>query len=89
MSCSNRVSEIYLNEHLKPTVFPIGMHDFRKTVTTTKEFVDKTYFIKEIIDCDEEAMLITRPRRWGKSMNMDMLCCFFRREVDKEGRAFE
>ena len=40
-------------------------------------FVDKTLFIKEIIDSSEEAILIAYPRRWEKTLNLDMLKTFF------------
>jgi len=57
--------------------FPIGYCDFMKMVTTTNIFVDKTLFIKQIIEMKDEAILITRPRRWGKTLNMNMLYYFF------------
>jgi hypothetical protein len=41
--------------------------------------------IKELIDADEETILITRPRRWGKTLNMRMLNDFFELEVDPLG----
>ena len=49
--------------------------------------MDKTLLIKEIIENSAEAILITRPRRWGKSLNMNMLKCFFKMEVDEQGKA--
>ena len=36
---------------------------------------------------DQKAIVITRPRRWGKSSNMDMLYYFFNMEVDEQGKA--
>jgi len=47
-------------------------------VTTTKLFVDKTLFIAEIIETALRVILITRPRRWGKSSNLEMLYYFFK-----------
>jgi hypothetical protein len=38
--------------------------------------VDKTLFIREIIETGSSHILITRPRRWGKSLNMNMLKTF-------------
>ena len=58
-------------------------------VTLRSIYVDKTLFIKNIIDMDEKAILITRPRRWGKSLNMNMLKCFFNMEVDEQGKALD
>jgi hypothetical protein len=49
-------------------------------------FVDKSLLIKEIIDSSDRAILITRPRRWGKSLNLSMLESFFKPELTKDGR---
>jgi hypothetical protein len=53
---------------------------FEEIVQKFDIFVDKSLFIKEIISSSEDAILITRPRRWGKTMNIDMLKTFL--EVD-------
>lgn len=55
-------------------------------VTTTNIFVDKTMFIKQIIDTSDESILITRPRRGGKSLNMNMLYHFLNKETDEAGK---
>lgn len=65
------------SKHLKVAV---GTDNFKKMATEYDVFVDKTLFIKEIIDSSEEAMLITYPRRWGKTLNLDMLKTFFEPE---------
>ena len=62
-----------------------GTDDFRKMRSTSDVFVDKTLFIKNIIDTLEEAILIMRPRRWGKTLNLDMLLKFLAIEVDDKG----
>ena len=67
----------------------IGSDDFMKVVTEGSIFVDKTLFIKDIIEHDRDTLLITRPRRWGKSLNMSMLKYFFNREVDEAGKPLE
>ena len=67
----------------------IGTDDFRKMLSTSDVFVDKTLFIKDIIDSREEAILITRPRRWGKTLNLDMLLKFLAIEVDDKGERVE
>eukprot|EP01041_Mallomonas_annulata_P010295 gene10295-21488_t len=56
--------------------------DFGKLLTEGSTFVDKSLFIKEIIDDKSEVILITMPRRWGKSLNMDMLRQFLSIETD-------
>ena len=58
---------------------------FYKLVTKYDVFVDKTLFIKEIIDSSEKAILITYPRRWGKSLNLDTLKVFF--EIENENHS--
>ncbi|MCD8207020.1 MAG: AAA family ATPase [Bacteroidales bacterium] len=40
-------------------------------------YVDKSLFIKDLVDSGEEVTLITRPRRFGKSLNLDMVRTFF------------
>lgn len=56
---------------------PIGIEMFRKIRTAGFYYVDKTGFIKELLTSWAEVNLITRPRRFGKSLNMDMLRTFF------------
>jgi len=56
---------------------PIGIDNFEKLIKGDFFYVDKTLFIKEIIDTQAEVTLVTRPRRFGKSLNMSMLRHFF------------
>lgn len=55
---------------------PVGISDFKKA---SSEFcyVDKTMLIKDILDSRPQAILFTRPRRFGKTLNMDMLKAYF------------
>ncbi len=55
---------------------PVGCSDFRR-VSTQYCYVDKTLLIKEILDENIAVSLFTRPRRFGKTLNMDMLRVFF------------
>ena len=55
----------------------IGTSNFKKLISSNAYFVDKTLFIKEIIDSSYEVMLIPRPRRFGKSFNLSMLQYYF------------
>lgn len=55
---------------------PVGCADFKR-VSTRNYYVDKTLLIKDILDKDIPVSLFTRPRRFGKSLNMDMLRVFF------------
>jgi len=56
---------------------PIGVSNFEEMIKGNYYYVDKTLLIKEIIDLSGEVKLITRPRRFGKTLNMDMIRRFF------------
>ena len=60
---------------------PIGVSDYKKAVTDYY-YVDKTLLIKEFLDERAQVSLFTRPRRFGKTLNMDMLKTFF--EISEE-----
>ena len=61
---------------------PIGMDGFEKIRTNDFYYVDKTLFIKELLQNWGEVNLFTRPRRFGKSLNMSMLKNFFEIGMD-------
>ena len=63
----------------------IGISDFKALRLRNNYFIDKTLFIKDIIDNQSGVVLITRPRRFGKTLNMSMLRYFFDCNV-KEGK---
>lgn len=56
---------------------PIGIDDFKKVIDGNYYYVDKTLFIKELLDMKGEVNLFTRPRRFGKTLNLSMLKYFF------------
>ena len=64
-------------------VMPVGVDDFRR-VREQYYYVDKTDFLKTLIDGHAQATLITRPRRFGKTLTMSMLYYFFSNK-DAEG----
>ena len=66
-----------MSERTVRKTMPIGVDDFREIVTKKYCFVDKTRFIKEILDGHSKVTLITRPRRFGKTLNLSMLRYFF------------
>ncbi|MEM7403576.1 MAG: AAA family ATPase, partial [Myxococcota bacterium] len=74
------------NPIVNPTgSMPVGVSDFAKLRQEGYCFVDKTLFIKEFLDVRGDVTLITRPRRFGKTINLDMLCRFLRQPAsDKE-----
>lgn len=63
---------------------PIGIEKFTELQTEDFYYVDKTKLIKELLDHWAKVNLFTRPRRFGKSLNMNMLKCFFELGGDKE-----
>lgn len=56
---------------------PIGVSNFSKLITEGYYYVDKSDLIPHILKIKSEAYLFTRPRRFGKSVNLTMLDCFF------------
>ena len=66
---------------------PIGIDGFEKIRTNDFYYADKTMFIKELLENWGEVNLFTRPRRFGKTLNMSMLKCFF--EVGSDPSLFE
>lgn len=56
---------------------PVGVDDFGKLIQNGYYYVDKTLFIKELLDKKGDVTLFTRPRRFGKTLNMSMLKYFF------------
>lgn len=61
----------------RPPVVSIGNQDFASIRERGNFYVDKTSFIREWWDSDDVVTLITRPRRFGKTLNMSMLTYFF------------
>ena len=67
----------------------IGIQDFEKIVDRKCFYVDKTAFIKEWWESNDEVTLIARPRRFGKTLNMSMLDYFFSNRYADKGHLFE
>ena len=55
----------------------LGESDFRVLRTMKDYYIDKTMYIKDIIDNRSKVILVTRPRRFGKTLNMSMLRYYF------------
>ena len=68
---------------------PIGVDDFKKLIDTGSYYVDTTLFIKDLIDLKGEVTLFTRPRRFGKTLNMSMVRCFFEKSETDQAYLFE
>ena len=56
---------------------PVGVSDFKDMVTGDYYYVDKTLFIKEVLDKGDKILLVPRPRRFGKTLNLSMLKYFY------------
>ena len=70
-------------------VVSIGNQSFESIREKDNFYVDKTLFIREWWDSDDAVTLITRPRRFGKTLNMNMLECFFSNKYKDRGDLFK
>ena len=70
-------------------VISIGNQSFESIIKEECFYIDKTAFIKEWWENKDIVTLITRPRRFGKTLNMDMIKCFFSNEYRDRGDLFE
>lgn len=66
----------------------VGHQDFEKIRMTDNFYIDKTHFIKEWWESNDEVTLIARPRRFGKTLNMSMLEKFFSVDYRDRGDLF-
>ena len=74
---------IYAKSHpVEKLPLPVGISDYR-LASTEYYYIDKTMFIKDFLDERPMVSLFTRPRRFGKTLNMDMLRTFFEKN-DKD-----
>lgn len=78
------VNSIYYVEKLKEKRVPIGISDYREIKKENAYCVDKTKMIEELLQLNDQVTLITRPRRFGKTLNMSMLAEFF--DITKDSR---
>ena len=67
----------------------IGVSDFKSLRLRKNYFIDKTMYIKDIIDNQSGVILVTRPRRFGKTLNMSMLRYFFDCDIKDGKELFE
>ena len=65
---------------------PIGIEDFKELISDNYFYIDKTKFIEEIFNDGAKVKLFTRPRRFGKTLNMSMLKTFFDIKEAEENR---
>lgn len=67
----------------------IGIQDFEKLRMSKSFYIDKTDFIKEWWENRDDVTLITRPRRFGKTLNLSMVECFFSAKYADRSDLFE
>jgi len=60
---------------------PVGFENFREIIDSKFEYVDKSLLVKELMDDTAKIVVFTRPRRFGKTLNMSMLQHFFANTV--------
>ncbi|MCP4129628.1 MAG: AAA family ATPase [bacterium] len=68
---------------------PVGISDFKDVIEEDYYFIDKTLFIKEIIDNSAKVLLVPRPRRFGKTINLSMLRYFYEKTEKNNKHLFE
>ena len=69
-------------------VISIGKQDYVSLRENHYFYIDKTDFIRQLWKNADDITLITRPRRFGKTLNMSMLNCFFFKTVCRKRRPF-
>lgn len=67
----------------------IGHQDYEVMITDKLFYIDKTYFIYDWWNHNDQITLITRPRRFGKTLNLSMINCFFSRRYENRSDLFE
>ena len=68
---------------------PIGIEDFKEIIDRDCCFVDKTLIIKDILDSGAKVTLFTRPRRFGKTLNMSMIRRYFEKTEEDSSYLFD
>lgn len=88
--CPTNVTDKVLNTQKgqKKKPLPIGISDFKKA-TSDYYYVDKTLLIRDFIDSKPQVSLFTRPRRFGKTLTMDMLRVFFEKTDEDTSKYFK
>ena len=67
---------------MKALNIPVGISNFEKIRNNGFYYVDKTGLIEELLKTEAEVTLITRPRRFGKTLGMSMLESFFDKQSE-------
>lgn len=68
---------------------PVGFEDVKAYIDEDLYYVDKTFMIKELLDTKTSVNLLTRPKRFGKTLNLSMLRRFFEKEINVRGKLLD
>lgn len=71
------------------TPLPVGIENFKEMIEKGYYYIDKTLLIQDLMDLKGKVTLFTRPRRFGKTLNMSMLRYFFERSDEDRRTLFE
>lgn len=74
-----------MSENVRKRAIAIGVEDFKEIIEKGSYYVDKTLMIEELIRSDSKVTLLTRPRRFGKTLNQSMIRRFFEDERKEDG----
>ena len=64
---------------------PIGIENYKEIINKSYRYIDKTEFVRELLDAKGKVNLFTRPRRFGKTLALSMLKTFFEQDTDIHG----
>ena len=67
----------------------LGQSDFKNIITDNNYFIDKSLFIQEVIKAQKAVLLLPRPRRFGKTLNLSMLRYFFDKSMPENKNLFQ
>lgn len=68
---------------------PVGLSEFERIISRDYFYVDKTLLLKEIWESSANVLLIPRPRRFGKTLNLNMMQCFFEKTLKSREPLFQ
>ena len=74
------------NNFLIPKKIPVGINDFKTLIENNYYYIDKTKYIEDLLEDGSEVILFTRPKSFGKTLNMSMIKYFFDIENKEENK---
>ena len=78
-----------IQRNIENKKLPIGVSDFRNLREDGRYYVDKTLFIDEVLKTSADVILLPRPRRFGKTLNLSMLRYFFDNRIENAASLFK